>query len=582
MKPPVLASVPGGYQLLATGAAVRRTIGDAWRASALNHWRLSHPVPEGLAASPRDLRPASRENGARILAGGFQFEAETLASGVRGDPWDQPSPSRRFAEHLHGFAWLKDLALLGDPGAWEGLRLTLAWRRLFGRWSAMAWAPQVLERRVFNLACQIRAISQPASEAEADEIAADLARQARFLLEADAGPSRAAERAAAAAIAGAALGGVAGEVLLERALARLDTALRETLGPDGGHASRSPQAALELYFDLATLEDALAQLGHASTAMLALSRARLAGAVRFFTLADGRLASFHGGEPLSPAYVAAAEASERLREDAPTFACDGFFRLEGRDLQIIVDGAAPAAGPWSVTACAQPLALELLAGDKRLIVNSGWSQHAHAPQALRLVDAGSTLSLAEFACAEPLAGFAARQLGPRLRTVPPARAVRHHDAREAAWLELEHEGWLASHGFLHERRLFLDRATDELRGEDRLSVLAPRKGADGRRFVPFAVRFHLAPKVSALLARDRKGVLIKAEGEETAWRLRTDALEVALEPSVQYVDGVGRHGEQIVLRGQARLDAGGRIRWKLTAAHSLSEPPRVDAERVTA
>jgi len=88
--------------------------------------------------------------------------------------------------------------------------------------------------------------------------------------------------------------------------------------------------------------------------------------------------------------------------------------------------------------------------------------------------------------------------------------------------------------------------------------------------------------VSALVARDRKGVLIKAEGEETAWRLRTDALDVTIEPSMQYADGVARHGEQIVLRGQARLDAGGRIRWKLTAAHSLSEPARVDAGRVTA
>src|SRR5689334_13559201 len=172
--PPVLDRIPGGYQVLAAGAYAGRVVGDAWRGSPLNHWRLSHPQPDGLAATPKDLRPASRENGARILAGGFQLRGETLASGVRGDPWDRPSPSRRFAEALHGFGWLKDLTLLGDTGAWEGLRLTLAWRRVFGRWSAFAWAPQVLERRVFNLACQIRAISQPASDAEAGEIAADL------------------------------------------------------------------------------------------------------------------------------------------------------------------------------------------------------------------------------------------------------------------------------------------------------------------------------------------------------------------------------------------------------------------------
>jgi uncharacterized heparinase superfamily protein len=383
-------------------------------------------------------------------------------------------------------------------------------------------------------------------------------------------------------VAGAALAGPAGEGLLERALVRLDRALHSTITSDGGHASRSPQAALELYFDLATLEDALAQLGRSSSKMLAFARERLAGAIQFFTLDDGRLAAFQGGDTLTAGYIAAAGAADRARDDAPADACDGYFQLRSRDLQVIVDAASPAPGAWSVTGCAQPLAFELLARGRRLIVNSGWSPGAHAPQALRLADAASTLSLADAPCGEPLSGFAAQELGPRLRDAPVAREVRRHATPEAAWLELEHEGWLKSHGFLHERRLYLDRLTDELRGDDRLTVAAPPRGEDGRRFVPFVVRFHLAPQVSALIARDGKGVLIKAEGEETAWRLRTDALEVSLEPSAQYADGVPRHGEQIVLRGQARRDAGGRIRWKLSAAHSLSEPARVDAGKVTA
>jgi uncharacterized heparinase superfamily protein len=96
------------------------------------------------------------------------------------------------------------------------------------------------------------------------------------------------------------------------------------------------------------------------------------------------------------------------------------------------------------------------------------------------------------------------------------------------------------------------------------------------------IRFHLAPQVSALIARDGKSVLIKAEGEETGWWLRHDAAEASLEPSAQHQSGQVRHGEQIVLRGQARLDAGARVRWKLSAAHSHSEPPRVDATQVPA
>jgi uncharacterized heparinase superfamily protein len=229
----------------------------------------------------------------------------------------------------------------------------------------------------------------------------------------------------------------------------------------------------------------------------------------------------------------------------------------------------------SVTACGQPLAIEVLAGGKRLIVGSGWTPGSPAPQALRLVDGASTASVAEGACGEPLGGFAARVLGPRLRDAYAIVEMRRHEAPGALWLELAHDGWVGRHRLRHERRLYLDIEADELRGEDRLEPVTKARGRDGRRFVPFVVRFHLHPQVSALIARDKKSVLLKAEGEETGWWLRNDALEVALEASTYHQDGRIRHGQQIVLRGQARLDAGARVRWKLSSA-ATERPDRGD------
>lgn len=566
MTESALDRIPSGERLFAVAVAAVRRPGLEWRASPLFHLLLASPRPEGLAATPKDLRPADPEAGRRILAGGFVFAGETLTTGPRGDPWDRPSPSPRFAAALHGFGWLKDLTAHGDPGAWEALRLALAWRRLFGRWNRFSWAPEIVERRVFNLSCAIRALSAPASDAEADQIAGDLARQGRYLLALHEGPARAAERAAAAAVAGAALGGGAGETLLERALARLARALPESVQPDGGHASRSPQAALELYFDLSTLDEALTQRGVAGPDELMRSLDRLAGAVRFFTLGDGRLAAFQGGEALSPAYVAAARAQDEAAERAVSGTRNGYHRLEARSLQVAIDAAPPAAGAWSTAACAQPLAIEVLASGKRLIVGSGWSPGAPGPQALRLVDAASTAAVSEASCGAPLGGFEARVLGPRLRHAYDVEGVERYEAETAIWLEASHDGWARRFGLRHERRLYLDIAADELRGEDRLVPLAARGGAEGRRFAPFVVRFHLHPQVSALIARDRKSVLLKAEGEETGWWLRSDALEVALEPSTHHQDGQTRHGQQIVLRGQARLDAGAKVRWKLSSA----------------
>jgi uncharacterized heparinase superfamily protein len=183
------------------------------------------------------------------------------------------------------------------------------------------------------------------------------------------------------------------------------------------------------------------------------------------------------------------------------------------------------------------------------------------------VDAASTASVGEASCGAPLSGFAAGVLGPRLRDAYAVEGVeRQDDARGAVWLEANHDGWARRFGLRHERRLYLDVQADELRGEDALVPLAPKGGRDGRRFVPFIVRFHLPPQVSALIARDKTSVLLKAEGEEAGWWLRTDAPEVTLAPSTQHQDGLIRHGQQIVLRGQARLDAGAKLRWKLSAA----------------
>jgi uncharacterized heparinase superfamily protein len=562
----VIDRLPCRQAAAAFAVAIRRRFGREWAGTPAHRWMLAQGRPEGLAADPRDLRPANLSAGRQILAGAFVLGGETLAPGQRGDPWNRASPSRRFAVLLHRFGWMRDLLAAGPEGASEGLRLTLEWSRVFGRWNAFAWSPEVLERRVFNLACAVRRLAARASDAEAARLAHDLCRQARALLDADEGPARAAERTTAAAVAGAALAGRAGERLLERALTRLGRVLPATVTPDGGHATRSPQAALELLFDLSTLDEALAQRGLATPDELLRAIDRLGGAVRFFTLHDGRLAAFQGGEELERAYVAAARAEEDAGGRTAPAARNGYQRLEGRSLQVCADAAPPAAGGWSIAACAQPLAIEVLAGRRRLIVGGGWSPDAQAPQAMRLVDAASTASIGDAACGEPLRGLAGQALGPQLTGAVRTVEARRHETPGAVWLELAHDGWVERFGLRHERRLYLDVEADELRGEDRFTPVSGKAGASERRFAPYTVRFHLHPDVQAQLARDRKSVLLKPEGDERGWWLRNDAVEVALEGSVHYRLGLPRRSQQIVLRGQARIGEGARVRWKLSAA----------------
>ena len=444
-----------------------------WAGSPMRRALLARPRPEGLKISPKDLRPADPEAGRRMLAGRYVFSGVVMEVGGGGDPWDRPSPSHGFAVGLHGFDWMRDLLALGEPGVAEALRLTLDWRALFGRWNSFAWGPEVLERRVFHLACGAKTICDKASDMEAAAIAQDLARQARHLASLSDGPVRAAERAGAAALAGTVLAGEAGEKLMAQGLARLARSLPVSVQPDGGHASRCPRAALELLLDLRALDEALHQRGRPAPQEMSRAIDRLAGAVRFFTLADGALPELQGGEAGAKAYVAAARAADNGAAGGRVPASrNGYHRLEGRSLQIFADAAPPAPGAWSVTACAQPLAMEVLAEGRRLIAASAWSPEAAGPQALRLVDASSTLSIADEPCGEPLRGFRAAALGPRLIGAYASVEARRYETEQALWLELAHDGWARRFGLRHERRLYLDLESDELRGEDMLVPIA--------------------------------------------------------------------------------------------------------------
>jgi uncharacterized heparinase superfamily protein len=565
-------------------AAIARIVGDQlraeWAGSAPHRWLIARPAPQGLAAAPTELRPARPRRGKSIAAGRFVFDGLVLEAGDRLDPWNRPSPSRAFAEGLHAMDWLHDLIAV-EGGAPLALRLLQGWTATFGRWNAFAWSGLPLERRVRNLACALKPVLAHADAAGAAALLDSLARQARHLLLAGGPDTRRAERAAAAALAGAVLGGPAGERLLDRALKRLDKALPQTVLPDGGHASRAPEAGLELLLDLKTLDEALAQRGRTAPQELTGALDRLTAAVRRFTLPDGRLVALQGGEESDPARIAAALGPYVPKEGLPASAPDtGYAFLEGGQLTAVVDAGAPASGAWSVCACAQPLAVEVVAGGERLIVSSAWSSRAPSAQALRLTPAASTASVSDSSCGHPLQGWLAKVLGYRLEGAPTQVHSRRHESDGAAWLELSHDGWAKSFGLVHERRLFLDPAADELRGEDQLIPAGEPAARPRRRPVFLIVRFQLHPEVKASLALDHKSILLQPRNTAGGgWWLRNDAPEVSLEPATRLEGGRPHPANQVVLRCLLGRSGTARIRWKLSRADAppAEKPARAKA-----
>ena len=132
--------------------------------------------------------------------------------------------------------------------------------------------------------------------------------------------------------------------------------------------------------------------------------------------------------------------------------------------------------------------------------------------------------------------------------------MRQAQDASGQWLLATHDGYVASHGLLHERRLFVEARGQEVRGEDILTVPDARareafeRAATGGR-LGFAARFHLHPHVAVELDAGRRLVILTLPNEE-AWMFRASGGAVAVEESVYFDAGAAapEPTRQVVVR----------------------------------
>jgi uncharacterized heparinase superfamily protein len=178
---------------------------------------------------------------------------------------------------------------------------------------------------------------------------------------------------------------------------------------------------------------------------------------------------------------------------------------------------------------------------------------------LRGPTGGSCLAVGGRWPLRPLEGLTARVFGPRLEADGAEVKPERRETEDGVWLDILHDGWRDA-GLAYVRRLFIDRAADELRGEDDLT---PTSRPRARGQIRYAVRFLLAPQVSASIAVDGRSALIRPPGGQ-AWRLRADAAEMYLEPCEVFGEGPPRQTQALVLAGRFGPASGGKVRWKLS------------------
>ncbi len=547
------------------------------------HARLSRrqSAVTAFVSQPEPRTIGSFARGRQLIAGNLLFAGYLVESADSG-LWEVAAPSPAFEAERQGFAWLDDLAAVGDLTARHTAQKWLwGWIDAYGRGTGPGWTPDLTGRRVIRWINHALFLLRGADSAASDAFFRSLGQQTWFLSKRWQGAAPGLPRFEALTgliYAGLALEGR--EELADPAIRALAQECERQIDEQGGIPTRNPEELLEVFTLLTWAAAALHDVGRGIAHAHEEAIARIAPALRTLRHADGGLARFHGGGRGLEGRLDHALAASHVREWKAAGLSMGYARLSARRTSVIIDASPPPSGEASHNAHASTLAFELTSGRRPLIVNcgSGISFGPDWRRAGRATPSHSTLCLegyssARLAAPERFTGHEALVEGPE--RVP----VEITDMTEGMRFEGAHDGYVRHFGLMHARILELSQDGRGLAGEDMLLAL---EDADKRLFdramdanllagLRYDIRFHLHPDVDAELDLGGSAVSMALKSGEI-WVFRFDgAAKLSLEPSV-YLEKVRlkpRATKQIVLSGRA-MEYATRIRWTLAKAHDTA------------
>ncbi|ALG91539.1 MULTISPECIES: heparinase II/III family protein [Actibacterium] len=540
-----------------------------------------------FTSQPEPRTIGSFAKGRQLIGGNFLFAGYLVEAPGR-SIWDLPMPSPAFEEELHGFAWLDDLAAVGDgPARIRAQGWTADWIARHGRGRGAGWSPDLTGRRLIRWINHALFLLNGQKKVGSDAYFRSLAQQTIFL-------SRRWKTAAPGlprfeALTGLIYAGLALEGM-ERHVAPAAKALarecREQIDAEGGIPTRNPEELLEVFTLLTWAASALSGAGMMTPKDQFEAIERIAPTLRALRHADGGLARFHGGGRGAEGRLDQALAAAGVRAVAAAGRAMGYARLSAGRTSVIVDAGPPPAESASVNAHASTLAMELTSGRRPLVVScgSGASFGAEWRRAGRATQSHSTLAIEGCSSARLKARAG---LGRRMTEVlvdgPREVGLERHSGPDGISLVAWHDGYVRSHGLTHARRLELSADGRQLGGEDTLGVFsdAHRKTFDKAmdraklQGIAYALRFHLHPDVDAAIDMGGAAVSLALKSGEI-WVFRHDGhAELRVEPSVYLEKGrlKPRATRQILLSSRV-LDTATQINWTLAKAQDTPQGVR--------
>jgi uncharacterized heparinase superfamily protein len=517
----------------------------AWR-TPLHSLRLRGRYPLKLLGVPADPLPGNPRAGQAIIEGRIEHRGESVD--LTELDFTNLSVSASLFDHLHSFAWLRDLGTTNHPhAAAMAERIVAHWLSVHGGTvSQQVWRPDLCAKRVLFWACYAPLILSSRNLVYRSAVLNGLARQARHLdRSADKAPRGLQRVIAWTGVIAAGLlipGGEGRRLHGEDGLRR---ALDSAMSSDGGMLDRSPLSQLELIEGLSELAAVYAMRKIELTGEITAALGRAVPALLGISHGDGGLSSWQGIVPVAAARVEAAVNAAKVRARPLRQAADwGYQRMTGGHTRVIIDAAPPPVQRLARGGAASTLAVELSDGTHRLVVNCGGPGGGSADfpaglaDALRATAAHSTLVIAD---TNSTATYPDGSLGRGVYEVACDRVETDAGSR----LEASHDGYVRRFGFLHKRQLQLAANGRELAGEDLLLPVGRRVRM--RSSQPVAVRFHLSPEVEVTQTADGLGAVLRIDGGPL-WQFRCKGGTLSVEESL-WVDEGGwpRNSRQLVI-----------------------------------
>ncbi|MEL7049934.1 MAG: heparinase II/III family protein, partial [Pseudomonadota bacterium] len=287
--------------------------------------------------------------------------------------------------------------------------------------------------------------------------------------------------------------------------------------------------------------------------------------LRHLQLGDTGLARFNGMGARSSAALATVLAYDDLTDPKrakTTLERNGYVRLVMCGSVLIMDAGKPPPFECSGAAHAGCLSFEWSYRGENILVNGGTPSGASSVEhvSARSTASHNTLRLNEESSSElvrhtsletaigaiPLRGPSTVSVTAEI--LPEDDDVfAEEDDLTPVGVEAMHDGYLERHGLIHQRRVEFANDGCRLFGTDTLS--GHNQSVRLARDLPFAIHFHLPPKINAQLIDSGRRVKLHLPNGGAVIFAAEGAL-IGIEPSLFYASSCGPlNTEQIVLRG---------------------------------